>query len=165
MYDIIIVGGGPAGLVAAVYARRAGKRVLVMEKATFGGQITYSPKVENIPGTRVISGTEFADNFVSQALDLGADDYLVKPFEMPELLARVQAVLRRTKRDESFMRIDNLLIDFESRKAFLDGKYNLNIPLSIARNTYVDALCHLIEGYTNKKSTPDTDMVAAADLH
>ena len=57
-----------------------------------------------------------------KGLDLGADDYLVKPFEMPELLARVQAVLRRTKRDESFMRIDDLLIDFESRKAFLDGK-------------------------------------------
>ena len=50
MYDIIIIGGGPAGLTAAVYAKRANKSVLVIEKATFGGQITYSPKVENIPG-------------------------------------------------------------------------------------------------------------------
>ncbi len=50
------------------------------------------------------------------------------------------------------------------KKAFLDGKYNLNIPLFIARNTYVDALCHLIEGYTNKKSTPDTDEVAEKGL-
>ena len=73
MHDIIIVGGGPAGLTAAVYALRAGKSVLVIEKNAFGGQIAYSPKVENIPGTRVISGTEFADNFVSQALDLGAE--------------------------------------------------------------------------------------------
>ena len=73
MHDIIIVGGGPAGLTAAVYALRAGKTVLVIEKNAFGGQIAYSPKVENIPGTRVISGTEFADNFVSQALDLGAE--------------------------------------------------------------------------------------------
>jgi thioredoxin reductase (NADPH) len=56
-----------------VYALRAGKSVLVIEKNAFGGQIAYSPKVENIPGTRVISGTEFADNFVSQALDLGAE--------------------------------------------------------------------------------------------
>ena len=73
MHDIIIVGGGPAGLTAAVYALRAGKSVLVIEKSAFGGQIAYSPKVENIPGTRVISGTEFADSFVSQALDLGAE--------------------------------------------------------------------------------------------
>ena len=73
MHDIIIVGGGPAGLTAAVYALRAGKTVLVIEKNAFGGQIAYSPKVENIPGTRVISGTEFADNFVSQALVLGAE--------------------------------------------------------------------------------------------
>lgn len=73
MHDIIIVGGGPAGLTAAVYALRAGKTVLLIEKNAFGGQIAYSPKVENIPGTRVISGTEFADNFVSQALDLGAE--------------------------------------------------------------------------------------------
>jgi thioredoxin reductase (NADPH) len=49
MYDIIIIGGGPAGLTAAVYARRAGKSVLVLEKAALGGQITWSPKVENFP--------------------------------------------------------------------------------------------------------------------
>ena len=61
MHDIIIVGGGPAGLTAAVYALRAGKTVLVIEKNGFGGQIAYSPKVENIPGTILISGTEFAD--------------------------------------------------------------------------------------------------------
>ena len=73
MHEIIIVGGGSAGLTAAVYALRAGKSVLVIEKSAFGGQIAYSPKVENIPGTRVISGTEFADSFVSQALDLGAE--------------------------------------------------------------------------------------------
>ena len=73
MYDIIIVGGGPAGLVAAVYARRAGKRVLVIEKATFGGQITYSPKVENIPGFVSLTGNEFAEKLVEQALELGTD--------------------------------------------------------------------------------------------
>jgi thioredoxin reductase (NADPH) len=49
MYDIIIAGGGPAGLTAAVYALRAGKTVLVIEKNSFGGQIAFSPKVENIP--------------------------------------------------------------------------------------------------------------------
>ena len=50
LYDIIIIGGGPAGLTAAIYAGRANKKVLVLEKGTFGGQITSSPKVENIPG-------------------------------------------------------------------------------------------------------------------
>ena len=47
MYDIIIIGGGPAGLTAAIYACRAGKSVLVLEKDALGGQITWSPKVEN----------------------------------------------------------------------------------------------------------------------
>ena len=73
MHDIIIIGGGPAGLTAAVYALRAGKTVLVMEKNGFGGQIAYSPKVENIPGTIQISGAEFADQLTEQAMNLGAD--------------------------------------------------------------------------------------------
>ena len=68
MHDIIIVGGGPAGLTAAVYGLRAGKTVLVIEKAGFGGQIAFSPKVENIPGTKTISGSEFADKLTEQAL-------------------------------------------------------------------------------------------------
>ncbi len=72
-YDIIIIGGGPAGLTAAVYARRANKSVLVMEKGSFGGQITSSPKVENIPGFRSVSGSEFADALLSQAMELGAE--------------------------------------------------------------------------------------------
>lgn len=73
MYDIIIVGGGPAGLTAAVYALRAGKTVLVVEKAGFGGQIAFSPKVENLPGFQQISGAEFAEKLVDQAMNLGAD--------------------------------------------------------------------------------------------
>ena len=73
MYDIVIVGGGPAGLTAAVYGLRAGKSVVVIEKNGFGGQIAYSPKVENIPGTAQISGAEFADKLTEQAMALGAD--------------------------------------------------------------------------------------------
>ena len=51
MYDVIVIGGGPAGMTAALYALRNGKTALVIEKAGFGGQITHSPKVENYPGT------------------------------------------------------------------------------------------------------------------
>ena len=73
MYDIIVIGGGPAGLTAAIYARRANKSVLVIEKGSFGGQITYSPKVENIPGFAEITGNEFAEKLVEQALGLDAE--------------------------------------------------------------------------------------------
>jgi len=73
MYDVAIIGGGPAGLTAAVYALRGGRSVLVVEKNGFGGQIAYSPKVENIPGTVQISGAEFAEKMVEQAMLLGAD--------------------------------------------------------------------------------------------
>lgn len=73
MYDILIIGGGPAGLTAAVYARRAGKTVLIIEKAAFGGQITWSPRVENFPSVVSISGTELGDRMMEQALEQGAE--------------------------------------------------------------------------------------------
>ena len=73
MYDIIIVGAGPAGLTAAVYARRAEKSVLIIEKSTFGGQITFSPKIENYPAFKEIGGNELADMMVDQALEMGAE--------------------------------------------------------------------------------------------
>ncbi len=85
MYDIIIVGGGPAGLTAAIYGLRAGKTVLVIEKGGFGGQIAFSPKVENIPGTKLISGAEFADQLTDQAMALGADVELENVIQVQKL--------------------------------------------------------------------------------
>lgn len=73
MHDIIIIGAGPAGLTAALYALRAGKSVLIIEKSNFGGQVTFSPKIENFPGNIRMSGNEFADRFVEQVLEHGAD--------------------------------------------------------------------------------------------
>ena len=73
MVDIIVVGGGPAGMTAALYASRNGKSALVIEKAGFGGQITHSPKVENYPGTLSISGNELADQMMEQILAQGAE--------------------------------------------------------------------------------------------
>ncbi|MBQ1977274.1 MAG: FAD-dependent oxidoreductase [Ruminococcus sp.] len=72
MTDIIIIGGGPAGLTAATYACRSGKSAMVLEKAGFGGQITYSHKIENFPSAVSISGTELADKMMEQAMAQGA---------------------------------------------------------------------------------------------
>ena len=73
MYDIIVIGAGPAGLTAAIYGCRADKSVLVLEKETFGGQITYSPRVENYPGFNVMSGNEFAEKLIDQVMEQGAE--------------------------------------------------------------------------------------------
>ena len=82
VYDIAIIGGGPAGLVAALYARRANKTAVVLEKATFGGQITFSPKVENIPGFLSVTGNEFAEKLVEQVLEQGADVEMCEVLEV-----------------------------------------------------------------------------------
>lgn len=81
MYDIIIIGAGPAGLTAAIYARRAEKSVLVIEKGVFGGQVTFSPKIENYPGFGELTGTELADKMVEHAINLGTE------FEMENVIA------------------------------------------------------------------------------
>lgn len=73
IYDMIIAGGGPAGMTAALYGLRNGKTVLVIEKGTFGGQITHSPRVENYPGTLQMSGNAFAESLLDQILQQGAE--------------------------------------------------------------------------------------------
>ena len=72
-YDIIVADGGPAGLTAAIYARRAEKSVLILEKNGFGGQIAQSPRVDNFPGIPSVPGAELADRMLSQALGLGVE--------------------------------------------------------------------------------------------
>ena len=84
MTDIIVIGGGPAGMTAALYALRNGKSVLVLEKHGFGGQITYSPKVENWPGTAQMSGNEYADAFVEQILAQGAEVDLAEALKVED---------------------------------------------------------------------------------
>lgn len=73
MYEILIVGGGPAGLTAAIYAARAGKRVAVLERGSTGGQIISAPLVENYPGIPSVSGTELARQMTEQACTFGAE--------------------------------------------------------------------------------------------
>lgn len=72
MLDMIVAGGGPAGLAAAIYGLRGGKSVLIVEKTALGGQIVYSPRVENYPGFKEISGSELAERLAEQAASLGA---------------------------------------------------------------------------------------------
>ena len=73
MHDIIVIGGGPAGLTAALYAARAGKSVLVLEQGGFGGQIALSPRVENYPGIPHMAGNLLADALVEQVLAQDVD--------------------------------------------------------------------------------------------
>ncbi|HOB64937.1 MAG TPA: FAD-dependent oxidoreductase, partial [Clostridia bacterium] len=70
--DIIVIGGGAAGMTAALYALRSGKSVLLLESDNIGGQIAFSPRVENFPSIKQISGSELADNLMEQITALGA---------------------------------------------------------------------------------------------
>ncbi len=121
MYDIIIVGGGPAGLTAALYARRADKNVLIIEKETFGGQITFSPKVENIPGFSNISGNEFAEKLVEQVLNQGAD------FESCEVLKIIDGDVKTVVTDSGDFQGKSVIIatGAKHRTLGLDGEEEL----------------------------------------
>ena len=80
MYDVIIIGAGPAGITAGIYCQRANLKTIIFEKETIGGQIASSPLVENFPGCKSISGMELANNFYEQAVELGI------PIEIEEVL-------------------------------------------------------------------------------
>ena len=82
MYDIIIIGAGPAGMTAAIYARRAAKTVLVLEALSYGGQIINTPDIENYPAAAHVSGFDFATGVYNQAKELGAEFKFEKALEI-----------------------------------------------------------------------------------
>ncbi len=84
-YDIIIIGAGPAGLTSAIYAKRAGKTVLVLEAKAYGGQIINTLDIENYPGEEHISGFDFATKIYNQAKNLGADIKFEKVVDINDL--------------------------------------------------------------------------------
>ena len=77
-YDVVIIGGGPAGLTAGIYLSRAKYRVLIVEKAQFGGQITITSEVVNYPGVKKVSGYELTETMRKQAEDFGAEFLLAE---------------------------------------------------------------------------------------
>ncbi len=85
MYDIIVIGAGAAGMTSALYALRNGKTVLVLEGDSLGGQIATSPRLENYPSIKEISGEAFADNLFEQITSLGAEVEIEKAVRIDKL--------------------------------------------------------------------------------
>lgn len=104
MYDCIIIGCGPAGMTAAVYLARAGKKVLILEKETIGGQISSSPKVENYPGFIEISGTELSNNMYEQIMKYDVD------IEIEEVTKIVPGIIKTVITDSAEYETKSIII-------------------------------------------------------
>lgn len=121
MYDIIIVGAGPAGLTAAIYARRANKKVLVLEANTYGGQIINTQKVENYPVNPGISGFDFATKLYNQTKELGAEIKFEKVTNITEKEVTTTKETYKTKTIILATGRDNRKLNIEKEKE-LTGK-------------------------------------------
>ena len=122
MYDIIIIGAGPAGLSAAIYARRSGKNVLVLEEKNYGGQIVNTPNIENYPGIAHISGFEFATNLYNQAKDFGAEFKFEKAVGIED---RGNSKLVKTPKDEYEAKAVIIATGAKNRKLGFDNEDSL----------------------------------------
>ena len=121
MYDVIIIGAGPAGLTAALYALRAEKSVVLIEKQAPGGQIVLSGEVENFPATPHLSGAEFAERLVSQVMDLGGH---IEYEEVTQIIdGKVKTVVTDLDRYEGKTVI--IATGVKNRKLGIDGEENL----------------------------------------
>ena len=122
MTDIIIIGAGPAGLTAAIYARRASKSVLVLEAKSYGGQIINTPEIENYPAAAHISGVDFAMRLYEQAKELGAQIVFEKAVEIRDEGTEKTVV---TNKNTYTCRALILATGSENRKLGLDGEDRL----------------------------------------
>lgn len=141
MYDIIIVGAGPAGLTSAIYARRASKKVLVLEAKTYGGQIINTLDIENYPGDAHISGFDFATKLYNQAKDLGTEIIFEKVVEIKDGNTKEVITTKNTYKTKTII----LATGSENRKLGLPNENEL-----IGRGVSYCATC---DGsfYKNKK--------------
>jgi len=122
MYDIIIVGAGPSGLTAAIYATRASKKVLVLESKSYGGQIINSLDIENYPTYSHISGFDFATNIYNQAVGLGAEIKFEKVTKISDLNSKKEVI---TSKDKYISKAVIIATGTENRKLGLDGEDTL----------------------------------------
>ena len=118
MYDIIVVGAGPAGMTAAIFARRANKKVLVIEAKAYGGQILNAAHIENYPAIESISGFDYAEKLYNQTLKLGAEII----FETVERVTEDRTVI--TNKGEYKATAVILATGVQSRKLNIENEAN-----------------------------------------
>ena len=122
MYDVAIIGEGPAGMTAAIYARRAAKSVLVLEALSYGGQIINTPDIENYPVAAHISGFDFAANVYNQAKELGAEFKFEKAIAIED---RGEEKVVRTKKNEYTAKAVIIATGSENRKLGVENEDKL----------------------------------------
>lgn len=122
MWDIIIIGAGPAGMTAAIYARRAAKSVLVLEALSYGGQIINTPDIENYPVAAHISGFDFATKVYEQAKALGAEFKFQKAVAIED---NGEEKLVRTTKNEYSAKAVIIATGSENRKLGIEGEDKL----------------------------------------
>ncbi len=121
MYDVIVIGAGPAGLTAALYALRAGKKVLVLEGKAYGGQIINAQLVENYPGISGLSGVQLATNMYNQVKELGGEVKFEKAVGLED------GIQKKVRTDEETYTADAVIIatGAENRRLGLEREVEL----------------------------------------
>ena len=122
MTDILVIGGGTAGLTAALYASRAGKSVTLLEKESTGGQIVYSPRVDNYPGLPGVSGAEYAAALTEQAESFGVT---IEYAEVLSVAQEADGFRVRCDDGERTTRAVILAVGTAHRRLGLDGEDDL----------------------------------------
>ncbi len=156
MYDIIIIGAGPSGMSAALYALRANKKVLLLEKECFGGQIINASNIENYPALSNVSGYDFATNLYNQIKSLGV---ILKYEEVLEVTDKKEVITRNDtykgkniiiatglkKRKLNLENEDKLLGSGISYCATCDGNFykNKNVAVVGGGNTALEDALYL----------------------
>lgn len=121
MYDIVIIGCGPAGMTAAIYAARANKKVLILEKETIGGQMASAPLIENYPGYQSISGSELASNMFDQVMNLNVD------FELEEVKEIIDGKIKKVITDSNTYKTKTIIIATGSKYRLLGLENEINL--------------------------------------